>query len=80
VTRDKYDVSYDAGAEVPFGIDRKKMAEVLRKIADSIDAGEIVGIDKFTVLSLARYDEFARIFIRFAFSEKIRSLEQKGQS
>jgi len=71
VTLNKYDVSRDVGAEVPFSIDPKKMAQVLRKIADNIDAGEIVGIEKFIVLSLNRRDEFTRTFIRFAFTEKL---------
>jgi hypothetical protein len=63
-----YDVAIDDGSGRFYSVDEKKVAEVLRSIADKIDKGEVESILHFKVLSQATGD-YARTFVRFSFHE-----------
>lgn len=71
-----YDVGHDHGDGYSFAIDEKKVAEALRHLADRIDKGQAVAVQKFTVLSVARHAEYTLTFLRMSFHE--RAIEQEA--
>lgn len=65
-----YDVGVDDGGGYKYSINPKKVAKVLRILADRIDAGEVEAFENFTVMSKANGVDFLRTFIRMSFHEK----------